>query len=236
MKRVIMAIALAAVGLCACGGTSNTGAAATAATTQAQAIKVEIISEKVVKYKDSLGNPNAVYIAEIKNTGSKAVKLGNVSVDLEGTDGKIINTTSLVSVYPNVINPGQSAYICESVLSFGQKIALDQIGNAVLHYDVDETEAAEAPAVEVTELSITEEYGEAKIIGRVENKSGKDLTNLYLAAPVIDKSGELKTFVFTIVDSLKSGEKRGFEMHDIFGEPDADYTDCTYSVFAYTRG
>lgn len=194
--------------------------------------KVEIVNERVMKYMNGLDKPEALYLAELKNTGSDTVKISDISIDLEDASGSILNTTSMLNSYPNTLNPGESAYICESLLSLDSKESLDDIGNAILHYDFDKA-SVKPLNVEITETKLTTEYGFPKIVGRIENKSDEELTMLYIACPIFSEDGELLTVVFTIVDSLKPTEKLGFEQMAIFCDTNIDYSNCTFKTIPF---
>ena len=195
--------------------------------------QVTIESENLLKYVDVLDYSNVIYIAEIKNTGKNAVEITDASIDLEDSSGGIISTTSMVSAYPDVINPGEVSCICESVIDVGQEIDLNKVGKAILHYDTKTHSTVENPDISITEVSSTQSYGDTKFVGRAENLSGKDVSDLYVATPVRDSSGALQTVAFTIIDSLKAGEKKGFELNMIYSDPNVDYSKSVIEPFVY---
>lgn len=192
--------------------------------------------ETVHKYINALNDPEAVYVAEIKNTGTTTVKLSDISIDLEDSDGKILTTTDYVSAFPNVINPGESAYICESLLSYDTTVTnLDTIGKALVHYTLEESNTVEPLNVEITETQLTLEYSRPKIVGRIENMTEEAMSNIYIACPIYSANGELLTVTFTIVDSLNAHEKKGFDQTDLYGNPGSDYTNATFKTIPYLR-
>lgn len=191
--------------------------------------KVEIASEELQKFTDSINNSNALYLAEIKNTGDVAVKISDISIDLEDINGEILKSSPMVSAAPSLINPGESAYICQDLLSVGDEITLEQIGKPILHYQVDKHEPRESLDVEFSELKLSDKYGRPNLVGRIENKSSEELKQVFIASPIKDADGKLQTVILGMVDSLAPGEKKGFEQMAL-------YVNSSLDISAYTYG
>lgn len=197
---------------------------------------VEIVSEELQKYTDALDNSCAAYIAELKNTGTTAIQLNDISIDVEKADGTLLTTAELVSAYPNIIAPGETAYICEEVVngfSFENGIALEDIGTAILHYSVQEHDAVEPLPVSITEAALGESYGSLNLTGRITNDGDADLENVCIAAAIRDANGMLQNVIFTIVESLSAGETKGFEQMSLCGDMSLDFSASTVDASTY---
>ena len=195
---------------------------------------VAIVYEELQKYTDSLDTVNATYLAELKNTSNSYIEIDNVVIDVEDINGSLLTSTDYVGVYPDIIGPGESAYIFEEVIGyFDEGIALENIGNAILHFDVEETNAPTLPSVEFSDIAINESYGDPHLIGRVKNTGTEAINYLYIIAPIRDQDSNLQSFIFTIVDSIDPGETIGFDQSAITGDNNFDYSTATVDIFGY---
>lgn len=194
----------------------------------------EIVFEDLQVWRNALGATCATYTAEIKNTSSSTVSLKNSSIDIEKPDGSLLKSTDFFSINPRVVAPGESAYISKDIVNdLDQDITADQIGKAILHYDVEVHPDFEPLPVEITELSLGKQYSYPKFIGRIENIGTEDLKNIYIAAPIRDANGQLQAVGFTIVQSLSAGEKKGFEQTCMGAATNLDYSQSSVSAIAY---
>lgn len=194
--------------------------------------KVEVVSENLLKYT-SYNSGYATYLAEIKNTGTTSVYIHNVSVDVEDMNGSLLKSEEFISAHPNVIAPGESAYICSNVITSLDEVNLDNVGKAILHYDADETSTAEKLNVELSEVSIkANSYGGYAVMGRATNTGTEDLEYFYIGGDIRDGNGVLQNYVYTSIDSLKAGETKGFEASILWG-PDVDYSGSAVNLTVY---
>lgn len=207
---------------------------ASASSSDPDKLAFKVVNEQTIKFSDSLGDANMVYMAEVKNTGKVSAKFNHVSIDAEDKDGKIIKSKDMVSVYPNVINPGETAYICESVINSADNgISINSLGKAISHFEYRECEAVTAPNIVFSEVSLKDYNGYPKLIGRIENKSDQRLSNLHIAASIRDTNGKLQGVIFTIIHSLNPGEKKGFEQLELNFKKNQNYNKSTIKPFAF---
>ena len=199
-----------------------------------QTPSIEITFEDMHVYQNALGDTCATYLARLENTSDTAVAITDTSIDIEKPDGTLLTSTDFFSVYPRVVQVGESAYICSDVINgLDESITADQIGAALLHYNVESRPDTTPLSVEITELSLGTQYGYPKFLGRIENVGTSDLSNIYVVAPICDPDGTLQAVGFTIIDSLASGEKKGFEQTCMSASPEPDYSASTITAFAY---
>lgn len=176
-------------------------------------------------YTDSIDTSYVRVIGIVENTGTTDLYLETATADIEDENGEIIDSIDMVSVYPNVIAPGEKAYYyeegfleadpgkCKAVLNFDYDKAVDPI----VRYDVSEDK-------------IKEEYESSYIVGRTANNTEEDAEFVYVAVIAFDKDGNVLGVGFDIIDTLKAGKEHGFKAYiDEIAKDDIDH----YEVFAY---
>ena len=179
---------------------------------------------------NSIGSPYAQIIVGVKNTGAANLYLSAGDIDLENSDGSLFSVVNLVSAFPEIIAPGETAFYYEEVL-------LDAPANseltAIPHIDVEEAyiDMIRCP---VTDVTVGETgYGEIKVMGRVENTTNEDQTMLYVSAMLFDANGDPLGHVFNILE-VGAGEKVGFECVSLSFPEGVSVSDvASYSVVAY---
>lgn len=195
---------------------------------------LEIVFEDLQIYQNALGDTCATYVAELKNTSETAISIKNTSIDIEKPDGTLLTSTDFFSVYPRVVPAGESAFICQDIInSLNEGITADQIGTAILHYDLESRSDIESVKVELSELSLGSQYSYPKFMGRIKNIGDTDLSNIYIAAPIRDANGVLQAVGFTIVETLAAGETKGFEQTCMSASTNLDYSNSSLTAFAY---
>ncbi len=102
--------------------------------THKEEIALTIVSEEVQKYTDAQGEPCATYLAELKNTSASTVELSDISIDLKDHNDRLFMIMTEIKSYPNIVAPGESAYIYTNILDSrtGIKASVGDIGAAAL--------------------------------------------------------------------------------------------------------
>jgi len=196
-------------------------------------VAYEITYAKASSY---LRNSSTVWvqvIIEVENTGSARLYLDSGAYDLEDANGKLIKSVSYVSVYPDVIEPGEKAYYYEetSIDDFEKAVELEILPR------VDIKKAT----VDKIRLSVSDDvlsedgYGDLKILGRVENTTDEELSYVYVVVVLFDSNDiPLGLFHTTIPDTLAPGDKVGFEGISMFLPASVTLDSVSrYEVFAY---
>ncbi|MDR0889383.1 MAG: hypothetical protein LBM28_01895 [Oscillospiraceae bacterium] len=147
-------------------------------------------------------------IIEVTNTGSEPLYLSAGSYDLESADGTLLEARSLVSVYPDVINPGEKAYYNEAFTTQSDPGADAGI---VPHLSIQRATVG-VIRYPVSEVSIRDkQYGGVEAIGRVTNDGETNESMLYVAVVMFDASDKPLGVLFTILtDEVAAGETVGF--------------------------
>lgn len=170
----------------------------------------EVGEARAVTYSDSIGSLWVQIICPVTNTGTKNLYLSSGTMDLEDADGHLVESRSMVSVFPEVLQPGETAYYYEeTILDEGSPTEL----KVLPHVKAKEaTVDCVRYAISDTEFS-DETYGGVKITGRVENTSSEAESFIQVIALLYDADNNLLALPFTyITDELAAGDKIGFSM------------------------
>ena len=106
----------------ACGGSSGSdnrtsGSSNDGGASSQSGEAYEVGEGRVVTYSDSLGSEWVIISVPVTNTGDTNLYLSSGTMDIEDQDGHLVDSKSLVSVYPEVLQPGESQ---ELAIEFNQ--------------------------------------------------------------------------------------------------------------------
>lgn len=171
--------------------------------------EITIVSSSAKVETSSIGTNWIYIISEIKNTGTTTQYLSSGTVDIESEDGKLLETISMVSCYPEVILPGESAFYYEATTV--DRIEPDDVIKPILHYKAKDA-TVEQLLLPTSDVEIHEgSYGGLEAIGRVENTTDEEQSLIYVALLIRDKEGNPLCVLFDIPDTINPGEKMGFK-------------------------
>jgi hypothetical protein len=224
MKRIFtpVLIMLLTFILAACGGgeTANDGSSDTASsereseqtTESAETDEAyEITYQNARAYTNSIGTVWTQVIFEVTNTGSKPLYCSSGSYDLEDENGSLIASKTMVSVFPDVISPGEKAYYYEetTIDDFDANTVLVCVPRPDI--ELAKVDDISFPVTDVT-LSAGK-YGGIEALGRVENISDQTEKMVYVSVVLYDSEDKPIGLMFTILmDDLEPGAKIGFEL------------------------
>ena len=150
-------------------------------------------------------------------------------MDIENADGSLATTLSMVSAYPQIIKPGETAYYYEETTYDGTNIE----GLKVVPHVNAEKAKADLIRLELSDLQIKDDTLGVKVIGHVKNTTDKEESMVYVIANFFDKDGKFIGQQFTILmDELPAGDKVGFETSSLSSRLDASDI-ATYDVIAF---
>ena len=177
---------------------------------------LEIQSEKFGTWEDSIGSIYASYSAVITNTGDQPASVGDIQVNFEAEDGSIVGTMPMVLAVPDIIPPGETAFIGESTI-LDTISSPDEVAGASTNIDFSSTEE-EATLLTTENVKLIEgadEYANAyKVTGTVLNENDEKADDIRLAAGLYDAEGNfLGTLNGSIQVSLNPDGKAGFELN-----------------------
>ena len=253
MKKLLaLLLTLAALfSLSACGASAPTGtsseppaasAQSAAAADEAQSAEpeadvpsapYEITYSNFTTYSDSIGSVWGQAIVEITNTGSENLYLSAGSYDVKDESGSLVATESLVSVYPDVLQPGEKGYLYDETTF--DDLSAEGTYEMTPHLSV---ESASIPCVryEVFDTTLkSDDYGEISLIGQMTNTSDEDGSMVYAVVVLYDDANTPLGVLYTILDNdLSAGDTRGFEAVSWSLPPTASVdTIANYTVYAY---
>lgn len=194
----------------------------------------EITYQKARVYKNSIGTTWIQTIIEITNTGSSSLYLSSGSYDLEDESGNLIANRTMISAYPQIIESGEKGYYYEET-TLDNDLGDTQELTVIPRPDIEEASIAKID-FPITDFELSaDNYGDIKMLGRVENTSSEAQGMVYIVAILYDANNEPIGQIFTILtDDLMSGDKIGFEASAL-SLPDNVALDsiAKYKTFAY---
>jgi succinate dehydrogenase flavin-adding protein (antitoxin of CptAB toxin-antitoxin module) len=177
--------------------------------------KVEVTQQNTLVWKDSVGEVWVHFAGEIKNTGNAPASIGSVQINFKGQDGSVLGTESMITPTPDIVMPGQTAYISASTI-------LDtvddpkQFKESTVNIDFDKT--SQEPLILTTDkVKTTEgkkEYDAPyTVTGTIKNPLDKKAENIEVAASLYNDKGEIIAVLSGSLDvSLNPNSTAGFEL------------------------
>lgn len=201
-------------------------------TSEQRTVDWQVGSGKAITYTDSIGAAHVQISVPVTNTGNTNLYLGAGTMDLEDASGHLVSSESLVSVYPQILQPGETAwYYEETSLNEAPSSEL----TVVPHVDVREAKV-NCIRYEVSDVSFTNDnYGGITATGRVKNTTNEDGSLIYVVAFLYDAQENFIGQVFTILtDELKPGDQIGFSTSTFGRSEGIDVSNiAAYRFFAY---
>lgn len=218
---------------CSNAGSEQTETSSTAQTeNNVKQTKAEKISDRIVKYTNSLDDPVVLYLAKVKNTDSIPLEFGNVTIDLNDANGKILSSAQYETVHPNYIMPGEYGYIACDLASFDSSIVLDNVGTAEMHFGTKVARNYKKPNVEISEVSIKQSsYGGVDIVGRATAKEKIDSLDLVII--LTNQNDEIQALALAGIEGLENGMSKGFEASPMDIDPNIDISTLKAEVIPY---
>ena len=193
-------------------------------------MQYEVGTATIDSWTDSINSTWVKIAVPVKNTGNVDIYLDDMSADIESSTGSLLKTVSMINAYPDYIKPGETAYYYEETTvdfdTTGIKVVshvdIEKASNTVIRYDI-------------SDVSITSDtYNGVKVMGRVENKTSKKGTLVYVAANLFDSNGKLICNCFTILDNdLNVGDKIGFTCTPFAFRNITPSDVAKYEIYAY---
>lgn len=195
-------------------------------------IQYEITYNNIKVWENSIGTMKYQGIVEITNTGNTDLYLSSGKFDIENEDGALFASRDSISVYPQIIKPGEKAYYYDCS-------TLDNADSTASYKIVPKINAKEATKEQIY-LTVSDfrledkKYGGLKAIGRVENTTDVDQTNSKVAVICYDSSGVPIAVIFSYADALAPGEKVGEELSESTVPPGVTASSVAeFTVYVY---
>ena len=192
--------------------TMNSTTKRSTTTTSATEVKAsyEITYKNAIAYKKSSGYIMLQAIVVITNTGNTPLYIsGSENYDLEDSNGKLIGSETM-SVYPNIIRPGEKAYgYDETILDIEEVIDLFIIPRPEVYVSTSEYIRYEISDMELS----SDRYSRVKLLGRVKNTTNETTELFYIVCVLFDSEDiPIGLISSAITEDIEPGEKIGFEV------------------------
>lgn len=193
-------------------------------------VKYELGTSTIDTWTDSIGSKWMKIAVPITNTGTADLYLDDISVDIESSNGTLLETKSMISGYPEYIKPGETGYYYTAT----SRSFTDTNVKVVPHCNAEKA-TNDVLRYKITDVSITaDQYYGVKVMGRVENTTNKKGSLDKIAACLFDANGKLICVAFTYLENdLAVGAKVGFSMTTFAFRNFSPEDVASYEVYGY---
>lgn len=154
---------------------------------------------------------------EIKNKGTRAVKLRDIAFTIYDINGEVLDAIPVLLHVPRIIRPGEVAYASAEVSQ--ENLEPGRVGELKVNFDYDLT-SEEPQLLAVENLSGGEGYLGYEVTGEVVNTSGESAGRIYVAVALYDKGNNLLGVLYAYPEvTLASGDRMGFKAFSFFSFP-----------------
>ncbi len=154
--------------------------------------KLEVTQETYVAV-ESYGSCTGYLYAEITNTGNSNAEFDSGVLEVLSENGDVTDTSAIYSAYPNVLAPGEKAYLVERIYA-EDGVQLSEIADhslSVLGKTSKDEAAAHLDASAVVEAYEGWDGTDYRIILTVTNSTDKTVYDALLVVGVYDQDGTL---------------------------------------------
>ena len=151
-----------------------------------EVVTYEITDMSVRVFASSSGSVWVCTIGEVTNTGNVDLYLRSGTIDLKDDADKLLESCQYVSVYPQIISPGEKAYYQESTTVDG--ITAETTVNATLHTSAAKSVIAKTalPISDVSLKNVT--FWGVGAIGMVTNNTANDSSSVYVVVVLYNQA------------------------------------------------
>jgi hypothetical protein len=198
-----------------------------------EVVTYEITDMSVRVFASSSGSVWVCTIGEVTNTGNVDLYLRSGTIDLKDDADKLLESCQYVSVYPQIISPGEKAYYQESTTVDG--ITAETTVNATLHTSAAKSVIAKTalPISDVSLKNVT--FWGVGAIGMVTNNTANDSSSVYVVVVLYNQANHALGVLFDIL-TVKAGEQISFSASTIMLPPEvtAESVDH-FQTYGYVR-
>ncbi len=175
--------------------------------------KLEIVDQTSGAWVDSIGSVWVHSAAVYKNTGNVPVDIGETQMTYKGNDGSVLGTSTMIYSVPEIVQPGETAFVGESTILDGQTDA-NNFKETGYNFGFDQT--SDDPTI--LETSAVQgikgdQYIPYKVTGMVKNTTKVKQDDIRLAAGLFDGAGKLVGVLTGSVDiGLNPSGEAGFDL------------------------
>lgn len=183
------------------------------------------------------GGMDLICFAEIVNTGERPLAIQSLSLNLLTEDGSVLKEAENVTVYPAVLEPGQTGYVAQRVVnSLSDKdftaAEVKNIEPEGEYWVLQDTETREEPAIQIEQAGLTDSFGMPNFSCTVTNEGTKELRNFSVVCPVYSKEGELLAVIHAVpLEPLEAGGTQVLQQIAVNYDEEADFTSAVLEPF-----
>ncbi|WP_214481244.1 FxLYD domain-containing protein [Bacillus sp. SM2101] len=197
-------------------------------------VSLEIVQDNGIAWVDSIGTIWLHSAAIYENTGEVPIKIGETQMNFKDQEGGILGTATWIYAVPNVVLPGEKAFVSESAI-------IDGITDASLYkettYNFEFNETTEDPnLMEVSAIKGVkgDEWTPYRVTGLVKNTKDEKQESISVAGALYAEDGTLLGILNDYIDvGLNPGNEAGFEL--LYPDIPIEFADqvATIEVMAY---
>ena len=177
---------------------------------------IEVVQKELIPSGDKL-----MFIAELKNISKEQISFRKTRLDVLDMDSNYIGTISDIYFRPQIIDPGESTYIYEDVLS-GIRVAKDDetidaysIGNITIRPEYFISSGILPVDSDVSGLSLSiGSSGGVVATGSVTNNETEDIPDTWVIIPIRDEEKRIRVVLLEEIGVLRGGDVVNFTAHD----------------------
>lgn len=198
-----------------------------------ESVSYEVTQNNMKLYTNSIGTVWMYGIVEVTNTGNTDLYMSSGKFDIEDANGSLVASKSMVSVYPDLIAPGEKAYYIESTTMDDLDVSATYTIVPKVSAEKSKLDLIRYPVTDVTLKNDT--FSGIKAIGRIENNTDKEESMVYVVVILYDENDNVIGHLFDIItDDVAPGEKTGFEASSLSLPDDVTVEAVSrYEVYAY---
>ena len=166
-------------------------------------VSYEITDNRIKTWTNSIGTTWMQGIVEITNTGNTDLYLSSGKFEIDDSEGNIVAVKDLISVYPQVIAPGEKAY-------YYDETTLDSSADG--QYTLIPTISAEKARVsrvryETGSFTLSDkEYLGIQALGKITNTTEKEESMPLIVVFLFNSDNNLIGLMFTYGSKIAPGE------------------------------
>ncbi|OEH92974.1 FxLYD domain-containing protein [Bacillus solimangrovi] len=176
-------------------------------------VSLEITQDNGKAWVDSIGTVWLHSAAVFENTGDEPIKIGETQMNFKDQEGGILGTATWIYSIPEVVLPGEKAFISESTYIEGTSDA-SLYKETTYNFDFEKT-TADPNLMEVSAVKGVkgDEYIPYTITGIVKNTKEVKQENVKVAGALYAEDGQLLGVLTDYIDvGLNPGSEAGFEL------------------------
>lgn len=197
--------------------------------TPVEGVDYKVTYSAARSYEDNLICAEAIGVVE--NIGDKTLNIWSANAEITDRQGILIAVPSLIMACPQILAPGQKAYLCES--NAADTVPPGQTLNAKFRITAEFTRDV-AVRYEVSNVDLRKaEFHEIDAFGYVTNNT-QALDDIHVAVVLFDQSKNPVGILEEWVYDVPPGVTAGFKAEGVFLPPDITLdTVASYEVYAF---